>query len=71
MRALKGQGLLCDSNVISIEGWGQISLPLREKSRIKLLTLNNMAYISNFPLNLRSLGCLQKRSFVLRFTRQA
>ncbi len=33
------------------------------KSRIKLLTLNNVAYISNFSLNLVSLGCLQKRGF--------
>ncbi len=62
-RALKGQGLLCGSNVISIEDWGQISLPLKVKGRIKLLTLNNVAYISNFPLNLVSLGCLQKRGF--------
>ncbi len=31
--------------------------------RIKLLTLNNVAYISNFPLNFVSLGCLQKRGF--------
>ncbi len=28
-KALKGQGLLCGSNVISIESWGQISLPLK------------------------------------------
>ncbi len=60
-RALKDQGLLCGSNVMSIEGWGQISLPLKVKGRIKLLTLNNMAYILNFPFNLVSLGCLQKR----------
>ncbi len=32
------------------------------KGRIKLLTLNNLAYISNFLLNLDSLSCLQKRS---------
>ncbi len=62
-RALKSQGHLCDSNIMSIEGWGQISLPLKVKVRIKLLTLNNVAYISNFPLNLVSLGCLQKRGF--------
>ncbi len=60
-RALKSQSLLCGSNVIFIEGWGQISLPLKVKSWIKLLTLNNMAYISNFPLNLVSRDCLQKR----------
>ncbi len=60
-RALKGQGLLCGSNLISIEGLGQILLPLKVKSQIKLLTLNNLAYILNFSLNLVSLGCLQKR----------
>ncbi len=62
-RALKGQSLLCGSNVISIEGWEQISLPLKLKGQIKLLTLNNMAYISNFLLNLVSFGGLQKRGF--------
>ena len=62
-RVLKGQGLLYGSNLISIEGWGQISLPLKVKSKIKLLTLNNVAYILNFLSNLVSLGCLQKRGF--------
>lgn len=62
-RSLRGQGLLCGNDVIPVEVWGQISLPLKVKGRIKLLTLNNVAYISNFPLNLVSLGCLQKRGF--------
>ncbi len=62
-RAIKGQGLLFGSKFIAIEGWGQISLPLKVKSRIKLLILNNVAYISNFPLNLVSLECLQKCGF--------
>ncbi len=62
-RALKGQRLLFGSNVISIKGLGQISLPLKVKGRIKLLTLNNVGYISIFPLNLVSLGCLQKCGF--------
>ena len=58
-----GQSLLWGRNVIYIEGWKQISLPLKVEGRIKLLTLNNVAYISNFLLNLVSLGCLQKRGF--------
>ncbi len=62
-RALKDQSFLCGSNVISIEGWGQILLPLKVKIRIKLLTLNNVAYILKIPLNFVSLGCLQKRWF--------
>ncbi len=62
-RVLKGQGPLCGSNVISIKASGQISLSLKMKIRIKLLTQNNLAYISNFLLNLISLGCLQKRGF--------
>ncbi len=62
-RALKDQSLLCGSNVISIVGWKQISLPLKVKGQIELLTLNNMAYISNFLLNFVSLGCLQQRGF--------
>ena len=62
-KVLKGQSLLCGSDLISIKGWGQITLPLKMKGRIKLLTLNNVAYISSFPLKLVSFGCLQKRSF--------
>ena len=62
-RALKGQGLLYSSNIISIEGWRQISLPLKVKSQIKLQTPNNVVYISNFPLNFVSLNGLQKRGF--------
>ena len=33
------------------------------KDQIKLLTLNNAAYISNFSLNFVSLSFLQKRDF--------
>ena len=63
-RPLSGQGLRCgNDDIIPIEGWGQVSLPLKVRGRIKLLTLHNVAYISNFPLNLVSLGCLQKRGF--------
>ena len=63
-RLLSGQGLRCGNDeIIPIEGWGQVSLPLKVRGRIRLLTLHNVAYISNFPLNLVSLGCLQKRGF--------
>ncbi len=44
-------------------GMGTDLITPKMKSRIKLLTLNNVAYISNFPLNLVSLGCLQKHGF--------
>ncbi len=62
-RALKGQGLLCSSNVISIEQRGQIPLPLKVKGRIKLLASNDVTYISNLLFNLVFLGCLQKCGF--------
>ena len=57
---LRGQDLLCGNNIIPIKGWDQISLSLKVKSWIKLLTLTNVAYISSFPLNFVFLGCLQK-----------
>lgn len=60
-KAFKDQGSLCGSNIISIKRWRQVSLPLKVKGRIKLLNLNNLAYISNFLLNLVFFGCLQKR----------
>lgn len=64
-RALRGQGLLCDNDVIPIEGWGEISMPLKVNNKTRLLTLKKVAFISNFPLNIVSLGCLQKRGFDL------
>ena len=57
------QNLLYSSDIISIERWKQISLLLKVKVWVKLLTLNNIAYISNFPLNLISFGCLLKHGF--------
>ena len=62
-RALKGQGLLYGSNVILIKRLRQSLLLLKVKSRIKLPTLTDLAYILYFSLNLVSLGCLQKRGF--------
>ena len=62
-RALKGQGFLCGNDIITIKWWSQISLSLKVKGWIKLLTLNNVAYILNFSLNLVFLGCLQKRGY--------
>ena len=62
-KALKGHGLVCGNKVISIKAWWKISLSLKVNSRIKLLTLNNLAYISNFPLNLVFFNYMQKRCF--------
>lgn len=57
------QNLLYNSNIIFIEGWSQISLFFKVKNCIKLLTLNHVVYISNFPLNFVFFDCLQKRDF--------
>ncbi len=62
-KGLNGQSLLWGSKIISIKEWGYISLLLKVKCRIKLQTLNNVAWILNFSFNLLSHGCLQKSGF--------
>ena len=62
-RATRGQGLLCGTDTITIEGWGEISLPLRIGNRTSILILKEVAYVSNFPLNLVSLACLEDEGY--------
>ena len=62
-RAIRGQGLLCGTEVISIKGWGEISLPLRIGNRTSILLLKKVAYISIFPLNLVSLACFEDEGY--------
>ncbi len=59
----KGQGLLCGTEVIPIKGWGEISLPLKIENRTSILILKEVAYVSNFLLNLVSLACLEDEGF--------
>lgn len=62
-RAIRGQRLLCGTEVIRIEGWREISSLLRIGNRISILILKEVAYVSNFPLNLVSLGCLEDEGY--------
>lgn len=61
-RASRRAHLLCGQNIVKIEGWGNVSLPLKVENQILLLVLKNAAYISNFPLNLVLLLCLEDQS---------
>ena len=61
--ATRSQGLLCGTEVITIKGWGEISLPLRIKNRTLILILKRVAYVPNFPLNLVSLGCFEDKGY--------
>lgn len=62
-RATRDQGSLCNIKVITIEGWGEISLPLRIRNRISILILKEVTYVPNFPLNLVWLGCLEDKGY--------
>lgn len=62
-RPTKKQSLLYDRELVSIEGWGEVSLPLKVENQISLLVLKNVAYISSFSLNLVLLGVLENQSF--------
>ena len=55
----KGQGLLYGTEVIPIKRWGEISLQLKIENRTLILILKEVACVSNFPLNLVSLACLE------------
>lgn len=62
-RAIRRQGLLCATEVISIKGWGEILLLLRIENRTSILVLKEVPYVSNFLLNLVSLACLEDEGF--------
>ncbi len=61
--ARKRQGLLFDTGVILIKGWGEISLALKIGNRTSILILKEVAYVSNFLWNLVSLSCLEDEGF--------
>lgn len=44
-RASKRQILLNNRNIMPIEGWGKISLPVKIKNQILILVFKNIAYI--------------------------
>lgn len=51
--------LLCGTSFVTIERWGDISLPFRIGNQAKLLTLKKVAFVSDFPLNLVLLAGLE------------
>lgn len=62
-RPMSEQKLLCGGGYIPIEGWGEVSLPLRNGNQRSILTLKRVAFISKFPLNLVSLACIEDQGF--------
>ena len=63
-RPARRQGLLCGGGIVPIEGWGEVALPLKIGNRTSILVLKNVAYISDFPLNLVSLAVLEDQGFI-------
>ena len=59
----RDKGLLCGTSYIPIEGWGDISLPLRIGNQTRLLVLKKAALVSDFPLNLVLLTCLEDQGY--------
>ena len=59
----RDKGLLCGTSYVPIEGWGDISLPLRVGNQTRLLALKKVAYLSDFLLNLVLLACLEDQSY--------
>ena len=59
----KGEGLFCGTSFVPIKSWGDVSLPLRIRNQTRLLVLKKTALISDFPLNLISLACLEDQGY--------
>lgn len=53
----------CGGEIVPIEGWGEVFLPMKVENRTSILMLRNVAYISNFPLNFILLGTLERKGF--------
>ena len=62
-RVTKSQELLSGKKVITIKGWGEISLSLRIRNQTSILILKEVAYVPNFSFNLVSLGCLKDKGY--------
>lgn len=57
------QGLQCGNDIISIKGWGEVTLALKTRACTLLLTFKQVTFIANFPLNLVSLAGLEDKGF--------
>ena len=55
--------LLCGTNYVPIERWGDISLSLRIENQTRLLVLKKAVLVSDFSLNLVLLACLEDQSY--------
>lgn len=58
-KVTRSPGLLCDINVIMIQGCKKILLSLRVGNYISILISKKATYNPNFPLSLILLGCLK------------
>lgn len=62
-RVIRGQELLYNTEVILIESWGEILLPLRMRNQISILILKEITYVPNFLLNLVFLASLKNEEY--------
>ena len=62
-RPARRQKLKCGGGIMPIKGWGEVSLPMKVGNRTSILMLRNIAYVSNFPLNLILLRTLERKGF--------
>lgn len=62
-RLARGQKLKCGGEIMLIEGWREVFLPMKVGNWTSILMLRNVAYISNFLLNLILLGTLERKGF--------
>ena len=60
---IRGQGLLCGTETITIEGWKEILSPLKIGNRTSILILEVIAYISYLLLNLVLIACFEDEGY--------
>lgn len=59
----KGQELLCNGDIFTVENQREISSFLRIKVQISILILKKVAYVSNFLFKLISFICLKDKKY--------
>ena len=62
-RPIKRQKLKCDRGIMPIEGWEEVFLSMKIRDWTSMLMLRNIAYVSNFLLNLVLLETLERKGF--------
>ena len=63
-RSARRQKLLYNRGIITIKGWGEVTLLLKIRNRTSIFALKNVTYITDFLLNFVLLTVLKDQGFI-------